>query len=200
MKKVLVIGASGLIGLRVVSAFAPSAEVLEASKGSESLPVDITNHGSLTALLRAVGPVDAIVCTAGMVRFGPWANITDSDWMHGLSNKLMGQINVVRLGSAFVRPGGAITLTSGVLAQHPMPGSSIVTTVNAAIEAFVRAAAVELPATVRVNAVSPGWVAETMSALGMDPAPGMPAAEVARHYVRQATEGVSGSILVAARA
>ena len=49
----------------------------------------------------------------------------------------------------------------------------MVTTVNAAVEAFVRATAVE-PLNVRVNAVSPGWVAETLQAMGRDPAPGIP--------------------------
>lgn len=41
----------------------------------------------------------------------------------------------------------------------------MITTVNGAVEAFVRAAGVE-PLSVRVNAVSPGWVAETLQAMG----------------------------------
>lgn len=199
MKKVLVIGASGLIGSHVVQAFKGTAEVIEASFGSDTMPVDITDRESLVTLLRAVGLVDAIICTAGVVRFAPWASDEDASWTHGLANKLMGQINVVRLGSDFIRPGGSITLTTGVLAQYPMPGSSIVTTVNAALEAFVRAAAVELPATIRVNAVSPGWVTETMVAMGMDPAPGLPAAEVAQHFVVQANSGKTGTVAVAAK-
>jgi NAD(P)-dependent dehydrogenase (short-subunit alcohol dehydrogenase family) len=115
-----------------------------------------------------------------------------------LANKLMGQVNVVRLGASKVRAGGAITLTTGVLAQHPIPGGAMVTTVNAAVEAFVRAAAVE-PLSVRVNAVSPGWVTETLQAMGRDPAPGIPASEVAQAFVRQLREGLSGSIALAAR-
>jgi NAD(P)-dependent dehydrogenase (short-subunit alcohol dehydrogenase family) len=98
-----------------------------------------------------------------------------------------------------VRPGGAITLTTGVLAQYPMAGSSIVTTVNAAIEGFVRAAGVELGDRLRVNAVSPGWISETMQSMGMDPAPGLPAADVAQRFVTQVNTGAAGSVLVAAR-
>ena len=74
----------------------------------------------------------------------------------------------------------------------------MVTTVNAAVEAFVRATAVE-PLNVRVNAVSPGWVAETLQAMGRDPAPGIPASEVAQAFVRQLREGPSGSIVLSAR-
>ena len=145
-----------------------------------------------------VGVLEGIVCTGGAARFKPWDQTTDEDWAFCLANKLMGQVNVVRLGAPKVRAGGAITLTTGVLAQHPMPGGAMITTVNAAVEAFVRAAAVE-PLAVRVNAVSPGWVTETLQAMGRDPAPGIPALEVAQVFLRQLREGTSGSIALAAR-
>ena len=75
----------------------------------------------------------------------------------------------------------------------------MITTVNGAVEAFVRAVAVEsLP--VRVNAVSPGWVAETLQAMGRDPALGIPAADVAKVLVRQLREGAPGTIAPAAKA
>ena len=119
--------------------------------------------------------------------------------MFSLANKLMGQINVVRLGANRVRRGGAITLTSGLAAQYPAPGSAIITTVNAAVEAFVRAVAVEPAITARVNAVSPGWVAETLQAMGRDPAGGIPARDVAQVFVHHLHEGASGSVAPAAK-
>jgi NAD(P)-dependent dehydrogenase (short-subunit alcohol dehydrogenase family) len=111
----------------------------------------------------------------------------------------MGQVNVVRFGAPSVRDGGAITLTTGVLAQHPMPGGAIITTINAAVEGFARAAAVEIGSRVRVNVVSPGWITETLAAMGMDPAPGLPAAEAAECFIRQMDSGPAGSVLLAAR-
>jgi NAD(P)-dependent dehydrogenase (short-subunit alcohol dehydrogenase family) len=93
-----------------------------------------------------------------------------------------------------------ITLTTGLASQYPAPGSAIITTVNAAVEAFVRAAAVEPSISVRVNAVSPGWVSETLQAMGRNPAEGIPAAEVARITVRQFREGATGSVVRAAKA
>ncbi|MGO4305556.1 hypothetical protein [Cupriavidus sp. RAF12] len=56
----------------------------------------------------------------------------------------MGQVNLVRYGVPYITQGGSITLTSGALAQHPVPGGAAVSTVNAGIEAFGRAAALEL--------------------------------------------------------
>jgi NAD(P)-dependent dehydrogenase (short-subunit alcohol dehydrogenase family) len=111
----------------------------------------------------------------------------------------MGQVNVVRYGAKSVRPGGAITLTTGLAAQFPAPGSAIITTVNAAVEAFVRAAAAEPSLVVRINAVSPGWVSETLQAMGRNPSDGIPAAEVAKVVVRQLREGPTGSVAPAAK-
>jgi NAD(P)-dependent dehydrogenase (short-subunit alcohol dehydrogenase family) len=199
MKKIMVIGASGLLGSNLVRLLKVHSEVMEVSFTGSGLTTDIADSQSLKRLFNTVGPVDGIACVAGMVHFVPWAQATDLDWSHGLANKLMGQINIVRLGAALVRDGGAITLTTGVLAQHPMPGSCIVTTVNCAIEGVVRAAALELGSRIRINAVSPGWVAETMQAMGNDATQGLPAADVARHILQQLEFGATGSVLVAAR-
>ena len=112
----------------------------------------------VAALFERVGELDGIVCTGGAARYKPWDQLTDEDWTFSLANKLMGQVHVVRYGVKTVRSGGAITLTTGLAAQFPSPGSAIITTINAAVEAFVRAAAAEPSLAVRVNAVSPGWV------------------------------------------
>ncbi len=196
MGKILVIGAAGLIGGAVVTALG-AENCIRASRGSDE-PVDISDVKSLQALFARVGELDGIVCTGGAARFKPWSDETDADWDFCLANKLMGQVNVARYGAKSIKPGGAVTLTTGILAQFPMPGGAMITTVNAAVEAFVRATAVEkLP--VRVNAVSPGWVAETLTAMGRDPAGGIPAADVARAIVRQLREGAAGSVVVAAK-
>lgn len=199
MTRVLVIGSSGLLGSHLVKALQGKADVVEASFSRAPLHVDIADPASLRRLFAQVGTVDAIACAAGMARFVPWASATDDDWAHGVANKLMGQVNVARLGAPHVRDGGAITLTTGVLAQHPIPGGAIFTTANAAVEGFARAAAVEIGPRVRVNVVSPGWITETLVAMGMDPAPGLPASEAAGYYIRQMESGAAGSVMAAAK-
>jgi len=198
MSKTLVIGAAGLLGSHVVKTLG-AENCIRASRSSPE-KVDISDPASLKALFDRIGIVDGIVCAGGAARFKPYDQQTDEDWAFSLANKLMGQINVVRFGAKAVKPGGAITLTSGVLAQHPMPGGTIVTPVNAAVEAFVRAVSVEPAlAQVRVNCVSPGWVAETLKAMGRDPSAGIPAAEVAQAFLRQQREGAAGSVALAAK-
>jgi NAD(P)-dependent dehydrogenase (short-subunit alcohol dehydrogenase family) len=66
----------------------------------------------------------------------------------------------------------AITLTSGILSRKPMVGGAVVSLVNAGLEGFARAAALEVPQGIHVNVVSPPWVTEPNKALKMDPSPG----------------------------
>jgi len=197
VSKILVIGAAGLIGGEVVKALG-ERECIRASRNSGER-VDISDPKSLAALFDRVGGVDGIVCTGGAARYKPWDQLTDEDWTFSLANKLLGQVNVVRYGIKSVRSGGAITLTTGLAAQFPSPGSAIITTVNAAVEAFVRGAAAEPSLAVRVNAVSPGWVAETLQAMGRNPSDGIAAAEVAKVVVRQLREGATGSVAPASK-
>lgn len=197
MSKILVIGAAGLIGKDVVKELG-EGNCIRASRSSDER-VDISDTKSLAALFGRVGELDGIVCTGGAARFKPWAQLTDEDWTFSLANKLLGQINVVRYGIKKVRPGGAITLTTGLASQYPAPGSAIITTVNTAVDAFVRAVAVEPSISVRVNTVSPGWVSETLQAMGRNPSDGIPASEVAKITVRQFREGATGSVAPAAK-
>jgi NAD(P)-dependent dehydrogenase (short-subunit alcohol dehydrogenase family) len=182
VSKILVIGAAGLLGAQVVDALGES-ECIRASRNSGER-VDISDPKSLAALFERVGELDGIVCTGGAARYKPWDQLTDVDWTFSLANKLMGQVSVVRYGAKRVRSGGAI----GLAAQFPSPGSAIITTVNAAVEAFVRAAAAEPSLRIRVNAVSPGWVSETLQAMGRNPSDGIPAAEVAKVIVPRGSE------------
>jgi NAD(P)-dependent dehydrogenase (short-subunit alcohol dehydrogenase family) len=71
--------------------------------------------------------------------------------------------------------------------------------VNAGLEGFVRAAALEMPRGIRINAVTPPWVKETMVKFGMDPTPGLASAEVAKAYVAAVEGSQQGQILEAAR-
>jgi len=199
MKRVLVVGASGLLGRSIVKVLGDTAEVVAASRSGSSEIVDITDSHSIEQLFARIGEVDAVICVAGMVPFLPWQETTGDDWATGLASKLMGQVDLVRIGAPFVRDGGALILTTGVLSEHPIPGSSIVTTVNSAVDGFVRAAAIEVGRGVRVTAVSPGWISETMEAMGMDSSAGLPAAEVAGVYARLLDEDVTGCSVVAAK-
>ena len=192
--RVLVIGSSGTIGAEVAKALRVRHDVVSASRRT-TVAVDIDDPASIQSLYGKIGPVDAVVCAAGAAAFAPLEKLTDDDFSLSLRSKLMGQVNVVRFGIAAVRDGGSFTITTGVLAQQPIPGSAAVSLGNAGLEGFVRAAALELPRGIRINAVSPGWIAETLSAMGRDPAQGVPASRVAQAYVRSIEGRDSGTVI-----
>lgn len=193
--KIILIGGSGTIGREIAHALAAKHEVMTASRSSGGLRVDMADPESVAAMFRDAGAFDAVVSAAGSARFGPLDDLDYDDFLFSFRNKLMGQVNLVRIGRNFINDNGSFTLTSGVLANRPMPGSSAVSMVNAGLEGFVRAAQLELDRGMRVNVVSPVWVQETLLAMGRKTAEGMPAALVARAYVASVTGTMKGSVL-----
>ena len=193
--RVIVIGATGTIGKAVVEALADRHEIVRAGRHSGDLQVDIASKDSIERFYEAAGSFDALVSAAGDARFGPLETLTDEDFAFSLTNKLMGQVNLVRAGLRHVRDQGSFTLTSGLLARYPAKGSAAITLVNAGLEGFARVAALEAPRGVRVNVVTPTWVRETLEAMGRDGSGGLPAATVARAYVESVEGTRTGEIL-----
>jgi NAD(P)-dependent dehydrogenase (short-subunit alcohol dehydrogenase family) len=193
--KIVVIGATGTIGKAVVLALAQQHDVIQASRSSNQYPIDITAPHSIQQLFESIAPIDAVVSTTGQARFNALDKLTDDDFQFSLANKLMGQVNLVRLGTAYMNDNGSFTLTSGVLSHEPIPGSAAISLVNAGLEGFARAAALELPRGIRVNVVSPPWVTETLEARGMDLPGGMSAANVAHAYVQSVTGQQTGTVM-----
>ena len=190
--RVIVVGATGTIGSAVVAALSTHHDVVAVGHKNGTLRVDLASPDSIEQLFRAIGAFDALVSTAGLAKFGSLDALQDADYQVGLSNKLMGQVNLVRIGRQFVNERGSFTLTSGVLSREPMKGSASISMVNAGLEGFVRAAALELPHGIRINVVSPPWVTETLIARKMDPSPGMPAATVAQAYLASVEGAATG--------
>jgi len=193
--RIIVVGGTGTIGTAVVSALSEDHEVVAVGNSSGAFQVDISAKSSIRQLFEELGEFDALVSAAGDAAFAPLADLKDEDFDHSISNKLMGQVNLVRVGREYVSEGGSFTLTSGVLAQKPIEGSAAISLVNSAVEGFARAAALELDGVARVNVVSPGWVSETLEAMGQDPSSGIAAADVATRYVDAVTGTMSGEVL-----
>ena len=196
--RIVIIGVSGTIGQAVSQDLSGSHEIVGVARTKGDYQVDLASKESIQRLMETVAPFDAVVCAAGQAKFGALEALADEDFQLSLSNKLMGQINLVRVGLNYIRDHGSFTLTSGVLAREPIPGSAAISLVNAALEGFVRAAALEMPRGIRINVVSPPWVSETLTAMGKDGSAGMPVAKVARAYV-ESVEGLLNGDAIDAR-
>jgi NAD(P)-dependent dehydrogenase (short-subunit alcohol dehydrogenase family) len=153
--RIVVVGATGTIGAAVAKVlFEREHDVIGASR-SGTVKLTLEDVASIRAMFDGIRGVDAVICCAGNAVFKPFVDLSDTDYEIGLRSKLMGQVSLARIAKAHLNDGGSITLTSGILAMQPMPGSASVSMVNAGLEGFVRAAALEIPRNVRINAVSP---------------------------------------------
>src|SRR5438477_9490272 len=159
--KILVIGASGTIGKRVYDAFSKKHEIVRASRNGADAEVDITNAASIEKMYRTIDNIDAVVCAAGPAKFGPLADLTEEDFYVGIRGKMMGQVNLVRIGQKYIDDNGSFTLTTGILADEPVVGSTGLSLVNGAVNSFAIAAAQELPRGQRINVVCPTVVEDS---------------------------------------
>lgn len=189
--RILVIGASGVLGRAIVAEFAPRHDIVSAGSKSGDIKIDIADPENLVAGLKAAGALDAVVCAAGAVNFTPLAairpaRIEQSAYGLGLANKLTGQVNLALAARDVLNDSGSITLIAGVTSQAPIATGSSASMVNGALESFVMAAAIEMPRAIRINVVSPTVFEESMAAYGpffrgFDP---VPVARAARAFSR----------------
>ncbi|WP_024802564.1 short chain dehydrogenase [Nocardia sp. BMG51109] len=194
--RIIVIGATGTIGAAVAAQLERAHEVVRASRRGP-IHVDLDDPASIDRLFVTVPDVDAVISCAASGKLTPLDS--DDDFYRGIQGKLFGQVLLARTALRRLRDGGSITLTSGVF-ERAERGMAFGALANGGLEAFVGAAAVEMPRGIRVNAVSPGWVAETLESTGRDGADGTPVEDVARAYVEAVQGFRQGQILRPSRA
>jgi NAD(P)-dependent dehydrogenase (short-subunit alcohol dehydrogenase family) len=160
--KVLIIGGAGTIGKKVSAHMAKKHEIINAGRNSGDVTVDIAGSKSIEAMFENIGKVDAILCIAGEAKWAALDAMTEEDFYIGLKSKLMGQVNLVRIGLQYLNTGGSFTLSTGILADDPVEGTTSPAMVNGGIHSFVKAAALELGNLFRINVVSSGLVEDAV--------------------------------------
>jgi NAD(P)-dependent dehydrogenase (short-subunit alcohol dehydrogenase family) len=193
--KIILVGATGTIGKGIRAVLGKHHDIVAVGNRGGDYQVDLGSIRSIETLYDKVGEFDAVISAAGLARFGRLDELSEEDFKFSAANKLMGQVNLVRLGLSRIQANGSFTLTSGVLAQNPIPGSAAISMVNAGLEGFVRAAALEADRGVRVNVVSPIWVSETLEAMGKDGAQGLSAKQTALAYQAAVERDANGQVL-----
>lgn len=166
MGKIIVIGATGTIGRAAISVLGSRHEIIAVGSTRGQLRVDASNPVDLQRLFVETGRFDHLIVAMGLVHFGAFAQTTPDQFSIGLNSKLMGQVNTVLLGQAWINEGGSFTLTGGISAHEPVRNGSNATCVNMALEGFVRGAAGDLQRDVRINLVSPTMLEESASVFG----------------------------------
>jgi len=172
-QRVVVLGGTSGIGLATAKAAAGrGAEVTVVSRrpasveaalaglppGTSGRAADLTDADQMRRLLTGLGRIDHLVFTAGEPLALMSMDTLDLEQAREFfALRYFGALCAVREAIPHLRPGGSITLTTGIAAHRPGPGWAVAASICGAVESLTRALAVEL-APIRVNAVSPGVV------------------------------------------
>lgn len=177
MKTVILIGALGKMGQAALSGLGKHKVITAGRSGNVDHIVDITDEQSIEALYAKVGHFDAVVNTVGACEYAPFVEMTEAQWMTTVMSKMMGQINLVRIGQKYIADGGSFTLISGILNVKPIPFAIADATTSGAIDTFVKCVAYEMPRNTRINVVNPTVLTEAWDVYGemmagFEPVPG----------------------------
>jgi NAD(P)-dependent dehydrogenase (short-subunit alcohol dehydrogenase family) len=156
--RILIIGANGVIGKLITPELAEQHEVITAGRNSGDLRVDIACTASLETMFQQVKALDACICVAGDSETCEFSQLTETHLQTGINSKLLGQINLVRIGQKYLHDNASFTLTSGKMGDKPVKGATGKAFVNGAINSFVLAASLDLPRGLLLNAVSPAKI------------------------------------------
>jgi 3-oxoacyl-[acyl-carrier protein] reductase len=141
------------------------------SRGVRALVVraDVTQGSDVERLFAeadALGPLDVLVCNAGVTRDTLLGSSEHADFTAVIDTNLYGVVHCCREATKRMlsRRRGVILNMSSVAGQRPGRGQSNYAASKGAVEAFTKALAVELaPRSIRVNAIAPGIIETAMT-------------------------------------
>jgi NAD(P)-dependent dehydrogenase (short-subunit alcohol dehydrogenase family) len=167
-------GAHVVVAGRTAASLDDTVALIEA-RGGKALAVtaDVSRSADAQALVRATvehfGALDVAVNNAGAFRGGrPLADLDEEDWHTQLDTNVTGVFLALRAQVRQMRTqpsGGAIVNIASNIGMHTRrPGVAAYAASKAAVAALSRAAALDhIRDGVRINVVSPGATATTMS-------------------------------------
>ena len=195
--KILIVGGNGTIGKKVAAHLNVKHEVVIAGRSNSDVEVNIGDKDSIRRMFETVPLIDAVVCTAGEAKWDNFNDLREKDFYIGIQSKLMGQVNLVRIGKDFINSGGSFTLTTGILGDDPVARTTAAALVNGALHSFVKAVSLEIENDIRINAVAPGLVMDAYERYknffpGYNP---VPMDRVINAYVRSVEGRVRGEVI-----
>lgn len=196
--RILIVGAAGTFGRAIHQRLQERGhDIITVGRTTGDIRCDIADERQLAGLWEQAGQLDAVVSAAGEVKYAPLDQLSSSDFLESFTQKGLAQINLVRTGLDHIASRGSFTLTSGIPSRDPVISSAAAATVNGAVEAFARAAAIEI-APRRINVVSPSVATESLETFG-DYFPGFASvdlADVARGFQKSVEGAATGQVII----
>lgn len=186
MGSVFITGGSRGIGAACVRAFCKEgrptaftyasrkdkADKLALDTGALALPADSADRDAVERAVQAAreacGPIDTLVCNAGIAQQKLFQDISDEEWLHMLNVNLMGAVRAVRavLPDMLHRQQGSIVIVSSMWGERGASCESHYAASKAALIGLAKSLALELgPSGIRVNCVAPGVIDTDMNAM-----------------------------------
>lgn len=197
MKTIILIGALGKMGQAALMGLGNHKVITAGRSGNVDHQVDITSEESIRALYKKVGHFDAVVNTVGVCEYANFTDMTEAQWMTTVMSKMMGQINLVRIGQEYIAESGSFTLISGILNTKPIPFAIADATTSGAIDTFVKCVALEMPRNTRINVINPTVLAEAWDVYG-EMMPGfepVPSRLVGKAFERSVDGFITGEVI-----
>ena len=181
-KVAVVTGGNSGIGLATAKLFrAEGAKVVISGRNQKTLDeavkaiggdvlgvrADVSKSEDINRLFAAVaekwGKIDILFANAGIGKFVPVADATESHFDEIFDINVRGLFFTVQKALPHLNDGSAIVLNASVVDELGMPGASVYSASKAAVRSFARTLTAELADRgIRINVVSPGPVPTTI--------------------------------------
>ncbi len=135
-----------------------------APPGGRYVVCDVGDEGSVAALAGSVRTnerrLDALICNAGFMIRKPVTDLTLAEWSSVLTTNLTSTFLLVRATETLLRAahGSVVTIASS-RAHMSEPHTESYSASKGGLVALTHALAISLAPDVRVNCISPGWIA-----------------------------------------
>ena len=202
MSTVVITGGSRGIGAATVARFAAqghrvwflyeknhaAAEAVAAATGATPICCDVADTQAVHAAFRQIGPVDILVCNAGICHSGLMSMMDGDTWDRLFAVNVKGIYNCVNaVMPAFLeKQKGSIVTVSSMWGQVGASCEAAYSATKGAVIALTKALAKELgPSGIRVNCMAPGVILTDMCA-GVEP-------EILAEMAQEAAIGRNGT-------
>ncbi len=185
MKSVVVTGGSRGIGRAAVELFArqghrvwflyekehAAAQAVAGATGAAAICCDVADKAAVEGAFREIGPVDILVCNAGICETGLMSMLSEERWDRLFAVNVKGIYNCVNaaMPGFLQQQAGSVVTVSSMWGQVGASCEAAYSATKGAVIALTKALAKELgPSGIRVNCVAPGVILTDMCA-GVDP-------------------------------
>ena len=162
-----------LAGRREAELQAVAGEITAADGRAAAIPTDVSNEAAVATLIKGAldrfGQIDAAFNNAGVTAYKPIAQLTATDFDQVMATNVRGVWLLIKHEVEAMLAqgrGGAIVNTSSIAATGGTAGLSAYAASKGALDAMIRAVALEVGAGgIRINNVSPGVIRTPMTAV-----------------------------------